>query len=224
MPLMPDWLPNPPTWMKRAVLIFIVLSWLPLVLIARARTTVSEKPRMHLIQDMDNQPKLKTQTVDRLFADDRAMRPRVPGTVSRGGLEEDDGYSRGRDGDKWLDKFPIAIRRDVVDHGRERFNIYCAPCHGRDGRGDGPINKRAQALQEPTWVPPTSLVSQQVMERAVGHLFNTITNGIRTMPAYGAQIPVEDRWAIVAYVRALQFSQRVSADDLPADEVDAIRE
>ena len=222
--MLPDWLPKPPTWMQRTIFILVVLSWLPLVLIARARTTHSEKPRVHLFLDMDDQPKLKTQKVNRVFADDRAMRPRIPGTVARGELQEDDAFNRGRDGDDWVTAFPIEIRRDVVEHGRERFNIYCAPCHGRDGAGNGPINKRAQDLQEPMWVPPTSLVSGQVVERPVGHIYNTITNGIRNMAPYASQIPVEDRWAIVAYVRALQFSQQVSADALPADVVDRIRQ
>ena len=224
MSMLPDWLPKPPTWMQRTIIILVVLSWLPFVLIARARNTYSEKPRVHLIQDMDNQPKLKTQKVNRVFADDRAMRPRIPGTVARGELREDDAYYRGRNGDDWVTSFPIEIRREVVEHGRERFNIYCAPCHGRDGSGNGPINKRAQDLQEPMWIQPTSLVSGQVVERPVGHIYNTITNGIRNMAPYASQIPVEDRWAIVAYVRALQFSQQVSADALPADVVDRIRQ
>ncbi len=219
----PKWLPPAPRWLTRIALVFIVLSWLPLVLIARARTTHSSQPRVHLILDMDNQPKLKTQQVCRVFADQRAMRPPVPGTVARGQLEADDAYYRGRNGNDWVTEFPVQITKQLVLHGEERFNIYCSVCHGYDGSGNGAVNQRAIANQEPGWVPPTQLYSQQTRERPVGYIFNTITNGVRNMPSYGAQIPVEDRWAIVAYVRALQLSRHVDAKDLPADEVNSIR-
>jgi mono/diheme cytochrome c family protein len=101
--------------------------------------------------------------------------------------------------------------------GQERFNIYCSPCHGLTGAGDGLVSRRADALQEGTWVPPLTFHGDQVRGRPVGHLFNTITHGIRNMPAYGAQIPAEDRWAIVAYVRALQRSQNATVADVPPD-------
>ncbi len=99
----------------------------------------------------------------------------------------------------------------LVERGRDRFNIYCAPCHGLDGSGNGMVNQRAQELQEPKWVQPSNLTSDVVRARPVGHIYNTVNNGIRNMPGYGAQVPVEDRWAIVAYVRALQLSQAAPA-------------
>jgi mono/diheme cytochrome c family protein len=105
----------------------------------------------------------------------------------------------------------------VMKRGQERFGIYCTPCHGMAGAGDGIVNARAERLQEGTWIPPSDLSSDVVRGRPAGHLFNTITNGIRNMPAYGSQIPEDDRWAIVAYVRALQRSQHTSIGDVPPE-------
>jgi mono/diheme cytochrome c family protein len=96
-------------------------------------------------------------------------------------------------------------------------DIYCSPCHGLAGYGDGMVAKRAEELQEGTWTPPSSMHSDLIRVRPAGQLFNTITNGIRNMPAYGQQISVEDRWAIVAYVRALQRSQAATVEDVPRD-------
>jgi mono/diheme cytochrome c family protein len=97
----------------------------------------------------------------------------------------------------------IKVDERLLKRGRERFDIYCASCHGADGLGNGAVNSRAEGVHS-KWVRPSDLTSALVRGRADGHVFNTITNGIRNMPGYGAQIPVEDRWAIVAYVRALQ--------------------
>ncbi len=106
-----------------------------------------------------------------------------------------------------------------MTRGRERFKIYCAPCHGLAGEGDGITSERALAREDsPGWVKPLSLHSQGVREQPVGKIFNSITNGIRTMPAYASQIPPRDRWAIIVYVLALQRSQNALLDDLPPDE------
>jgi mono/diheme cytochrome c family protein len=166
---------------------------------------------------MAKQPKLKTQTSNPLFADSRAMRPRVAGTVARGELEENGALRSGRDGGDWVTSFPVPVTGRVMQRGQERYDIFCAPCHGLAGYGDGPVSKRADALQEGTWTPPSSYHTDLVRGRPVGHLFNTITYGIRNMPEYGSQIPVEDRWAIVLYVRALQRSQDANAADVPPD-------
>lgn len=93
--------------------------------------------------------------------------------------------------------------------------MFCAPCHGLSGYGNGPVAIRAEELEQGTWTPPASFHTELVRERPAGHIFNTISNGIRNMPAYGPQIPVEDRWAIVAYVRALQRSRDAKISDLP---------
>ena len=198
--------------------VLAVAALLPFACIFKARQSVSALPRVHVVQGMDNQPRFKGQMVNPLFADTRADRPLVSGTVPRGSLEEDDAMRTGiRDG-RWVESFPVPVSETLVRRGQERFGIYCAPCHGLAGYGDGIVAVRADRLQEGTWVPPSSLHDVAVLARPVGHLFNTITNGIRTMPSYGPQISVADRWAIVAYTRALQLSQRAPVEALTAEE------
>lgn len=233
---------TPPFWMIACLIGLVVLSWVPLVLVAKARVTLKDKPRIHLIQDMDNQPRLNTQAASAIFADGRAMRLPVPGTVARGMAAGDDHYDRGftldrngnSDGDgngegawqvTYFDGLPALLRVNerFLMRGQERFNIYCAPCHGLDGAGHGPIHQRAIENEHPAWVPPTSMHTDTVRQRPDGHLYNTIRNGIRNMPGYGSQIAVEDRWAIVAYVRALQRSQQASLDDVPPQERGKLR-
>lgn len=200
-------------------LIFLVaLSLIPLALVARARTAVSSKPRLHVVPDMDSQAKFKAQSGSTLFADGRAMRAPEPGTIARGDQAEEDAFHRGMEGKEFLDAFPgrLAVDEAFIRRGRDRYDIYCSPCHGLSGYGDGVVARRADELQEGTWTPPSSLHDETVRGRQVGHIFHTITSGIRNMPAYGPQIPVRDRWAIVAYVRALQRSQHAAMDDVPA--------
>jgi len=206
-----------PRWLQYVVVVLVVLSWVPLVMIIRARHTTSTKPRIHIIQDMDNQPRFGAQDRNRLFADRRAMRPPVPGTVARGELRADDQVFRGAVGEDWVEQIPIPVTMQLMQRGREHYDIYCSPCHGLAGYGDGMVAKRAEALQEGTWTPPSSLHTDLVRSRPAGQLFNTISNGIRNMPAYGSQIEVTDRWAIVAYVRALQRSQGAPVEDVPAE-------
>jgi mono/diheme cytochrome c family protein len=216
-------MPKLPQWILYAAAVLVVLSWLPLLLIARARATKSPDPRIHLVQDMGIQPKFGPQSPNPAFADQRAMRPPAPGTVARGQLQNDDHYYRGKVNGDWAVEFPVEVTSALVSRGRQRFDIYCATCHGVDGAGNGPTNQRAVQRQAPTWIPPASLHTETVRERQVGHLFNTITHGIRNMPAYESQIPVEDRWAIVAYVRALQLSRNARLEDVPPDKRDALR-
>jgi mono/diheme cytochrome c family protein len=207
-----------PRWVGSVLLVLATLALLPFACIYKARSSLSTTPRIHLVQGMDNQSRYKSQQVNPLFADTRAARPPVEGTVARGRLDEDDGLNLGlRDG-AWVPTFPMPVTESVLKRGQERFQIYCAPCHGLAGAGDGIVAIRADRLQEGTWVPPSSLHSASVLARPVGHLFNTITNGIRTMPSYASQIPVADRWAIVAYVRALQRAGHSPAAVLTADE------
>ncbi len=206
-----------PRWILYSVLILVVMSWIPIVLIMRARVTTSTQPRIHVVPDMDNQPRYKPQSRNPLFADRRAMRPPVAGTVARGTLAANPGVTTGRIAEDWISVSPLELTPEIMQRGRERFDVFCSPCHGLAGSGDGMVAMRADELQEGTWTPPTSFHTDLIRERPDGQLFNTITNGIRNMPAYGPQIPVEDRWAIVAYVRALQRSQNATVDDVPAD-------
>jgi mono/diheme cytochrome c family protein len=206
-----------PRWLLYTVAILVVLSWVPLALIMRARVTTSPQPRIHIVPDMDNQPKFKAQARNPIFADRRAMRPPVEGAVPRGAILGDPALTSGKIAEDWVDAAPLEVDRELLRRGRERYDIYCSPCHGLVGFGDGMVAKRADELQEGTWTPPTSFHSELLRERPDGHIFNTITNGIRNMPAYGPQIRVEDRWAIVAYVRALQRSQSATVDDVPPE-------
>jgi mono/diheme cytochrome c family protein len=109
-----------------------------------------------------------------------------------------------------------------MERGRERFGIYCAPCHGLSGEGDGMIARRAEELAQGTWVPPTNLTQEYLRQQAVGELFNSITNGIRNMPAYGSQVDAADRWAIILYLRALQRSRAGKVADLSPAEREAL--
>lgn len=206
-----------PRWLVYSLILLAALALIPLALIARARATTSELPRIQPIRDMAKQPKFKTQSANPLFADSRAMRPAVEGAVPRGELHEDAAFWTGRTSDGWVTAFPVPVTEALLRRGQERYDIYCAPCHGLAGYGDGPVAKRADALQEGTWTPPSSYHTDLVRSRPDGHLFNTITNGIRNMPGYAAQIPAADRWAIVAYVRALQRSQGATVADVPAE-------
>jgi mono/diheme cytochrome c family protein len=200
-----------------AIAALVALSFVPLALIARARVSNSQLPRLHLVPDMDSQPKFKAQAANPMFADSRAARPQVAGTVARGQWPRDEALHVGRVDGEWVNAFPIPLTEPLLRRGQERYGIFCAPCHGLSGYGDGPVSVRADRLREGTWTPPSSLHTELVQSRPAGHLYNTITNGIRTMPAYGAQITVNDRWAIVAYLRALQRSQHAPLADVPAE-------
>lgn len=215
----PPRLRRPEFWMVAVGLVSVIASWVPLVLFARARVVPNDEPRVQFVQDMGTQPKFREQQSNDLFADGRADRLPVPGTVARGHLEEDDFYFRGYANTgtadkpvfKFNDNFPdqVKVSDELLKRGQQRFNIYCSACHGLDGRGHGSVNERAQELMlqgdsGTSWTQAADLTSQTVSDRPVGHIYNTINVGIRNMPGYEAQVPVEDRWAIVAYVRALQ--------------------
>ena len=207
-----------PRWLTAIVVILVALSWIPVALALRARVVKKTEPRIHIIPDMDNQPKVKAQSRFMLSADRRGMRPPVAGTVARGSLIGDSSLEFGRTADDvWVEAIPVEMSMSLLERGRKRYDIFCSPCHGLSGYGDGMVARRADQLQEGTWTPPTSFHTELIRERPAGHIYNTISNGIRNMPAYGSQIPVDDRWAIVAYVRALQRSQNATIDDVPAD-------
>lgn len=221
---------RPPFWMTSAIVIFVIASWVPLVMFAKARTSTSTEPRFNLFQDMGSQPKYREQQTNELFADGRADRLPIPGTVARGELMADDNYYHGYTRTagqpaKFVDGFPkeVTVNMALLHRGQERFNIYCAPCHGRDGDGMGAVHVRATELQESKWVPPANLHSDTVRARLNGHIFNTITVGIRNMPGYGQQVPVADRWAIVAYIRALQLSQNAPSSILTQEQLNALK-
>ena len=207
-----------PRWLTAIVVVLVALSWIPVALALRARVVKKTEPRIHIIPDMDNQPKVKAQSRFMLFADRRGMRPPVAGTVARGSLIGNPSLEFGKTADDaWVEAIPVDMSMSLLERGRQRYDIFCSPSHGLSGYGDGLVPRRADQLQEGTWTPPTSFHTELIRERPAGHIYNTISNGIRNMPAYGSQIPIDDRWAIVAYVRALQRSQNATIDDVPAD-------
>ncbi len=117
----------------------------------------------------------------------------------------------------WVTKFPVEVDEKLIRRGKQRYEIYCATCHGIGGDGDGLVTLRALELEQGTWVRPTSLHAEPIRKQPVGQLYNTIANGVRKMPGYAAQIPVKDRWAIVSYVKALQKTRTATAKDVPSD-------
>jgi hypothetical protein len=165
-------------------------------------------------QDMQNQPKLIPQRGSDMFADHRGARPQVVNTVARGQLREDSyfytGVVQGANGyreEENLMPFPVTL--EVLKRGQERFNIYCSPCHSRVGNGEGAIVDRG-------YKPAGNLHDQVRRAQPVSHYFYVMTHGYGAMPDYSAQLTPEDRWAVAAYIRALQLSQAASPQDVPA--------
>jgi mono/diheme cytochrome c family protein len=160
-------------------------------------------------QDMQDQPKYIPLRPSAFFADGRSQRPPIEGTVPRNWLREDaylyTGKANGVDGTE----FPFAITPQDMDRGRQRFNIYCTPCHSQSGDGNGMIVQRGFK------VPPT-YHQDRLRNAPVGYLYGVITNGFGVMPDYSSQITAEDRWRVVAYIRALQLSQNAKLADVPA--------
>jgi len=207
------------------------LALLPPAIVARVRAMPSDRPRVHLVQDMDNQSKYKAQAASTIFADGRAMRPPVAGAIARGSLPGDDHVELGWAGGAWTTTFPreVTVNMAFLERGRERFNIYCTPCHGAAGYGDGMVSVRAMELVNnpaigngTAWVQPKNIHEPEIRVQPVGQVYNTITNGIRTMAGYGSQIPILDRWAIAGYVKALQRSQSATTADVPGGRADAL--
>jgi len=163
--------------------------------------------------DMDRQEKYKAQTVYRgkgLFADARSNRMPVPGTVAIGHLKDDDVQYRGIVNGQYIGKMPVKIDAALLKTGQAKFNTYCSPCHDRTGSGQGVVPKRT------LWLP-TNLHEDRVVEMPDGEIYDVISNGRRTMHGYRYQIQEAERWAIVAYVRALQRSDRGTVQDVPAE-------
>lgn len=208
---------NLPSAVTFVVLILGAAATVPFALTTLARESTSAVPRVHLISDMDHQAKFKAQSDNPFFEDGRSSRPQVAGTLALGELRADDHLYRGKQGNAWARAFPaqVALTEDTLRTGRVRFETFCAPCHGSDGSGQGMVHLRAKSLMEGTWVPPTDLRLETLQFKPVGELFHGISNGVRNMPGYGRQISVEDRWAIVLYLRGLQRSQAAAPAQLP---------
>jgi len=160
---------------------------------------------------MHDQPKYQPLERSTFFLDQQASRSPVAGTVPRGQLRDDALLYTGKvDGQDAL-LFPFRIDETVMARGQERFNIYCSPCHGRTGLGDGMVVRRGYRR-------PPSFAEERLRQAAIGHFFDVMTNGFGAMPDYAAQIKPADRWAIAAYVRALQLSAHATLTDVPPAE------
>ena len=162
-------------------------------------------------QDMHDQPKYIPLRPSSFFTDGRSARPLIEGTVARGHLNEDTLYYTGKGPDgKPAKEFPMPVTKELIVRGEQRFHIYCTPCHDRTGNGNGMVVRRGYRR------PPT-YHSDRLREQPNGYFFDVITNGFGAMPDYAAQVEPQDRWAIVAYIRALQLSQQASINDVPAE-------
>lgn len=183
------------------------------LLLGACRGAPSEDPPIHPQRNMFTQDKGKPQRENTFFPDGRVMRLPVEGTVPTTAPIDNDRYHKGQEGGQFVRDIPVAVTWELMRRGQERFNIYCAPCHDRTGSGNGIVVQRAAGAM----VRPPSYVEERVRAMPAGELFHIITHGVRTMPSYSYQIPVEDRWAIVAYVRALQRSQYTVLADVPEE-------
>ena len=159
-------------------------------------------------QDMHNQPKFVPQRGTTFFADGRSARPQVTGTVARGQLHEDTYFYTGMTNGAEGSTMPFAVTMDVLERGQERYNIYCTACHSRVGNGMGMIVQRGYSKAG-------NFHSARLQAAPLGHFFSVITNGYGAMPDYASQLTPSDRWAVVAYIKALQLSQNASQDDVP---------
>ncbi len=161
-------------------------------------------------QDMHDTPRYEAFEASSSFADNRASRTAPAGTVARGWLRDDEALYTGKVAGQAVDEFPFAIGREELARGQQRYNIYCTPCHGTLGDGNGMVVQRG--LRQ-----AASFHQDRLRQEKLGYYYDVITNGFGAMPDYATQIPVRDRWLIVAYVRTLQLSQHASVDDVPAD-------
>ena len=168
-------------------------------------------------EDMQNQPKFIPLRENQFYSDNRSARPIMEGTIARGQLEDDPLLYTGKVNGQEADQFPFPITEKDLARGRERFNIFCSPCHSQLGDGNGMIVQRG-------FKKPPSYFEPRLMKAPVGHFFSVITYGRGAMGDYSAQVPVADRWRIAAYIRALQLSQTATSGDTAAEQKSACRE
>ena len=161
-------------------------------------------------QDMHDAPRYEPLEANTFFANGSASRMLVANTVPRGLLREDTHLNEGKVDGRLATTFPMPVTADVMARGQERFNVFCSPCHGRTGSGNGMVVQRG-------FRGPPSYHEDRLRNAPVGYFFDVMTNGFGAMQDYASQVPVADRWAIAAYIRALQLSQRATVEDVPAN-------
>lgn len=201
--------------MQTTITRLIAFSLLALAMMS-CRGQTSNKPPVHPNQNMDFQDRFNAQEQNRFFADGRSMRTPVEGTVARGTLRQNSVLFEGLDenGD-YADEIPFELTRDFLERGQNSYEIYCTMCHGGTGNGQGVIMTGNYG-----YVPAPTFHSDRLRSLPDGEIYSAIANGVRNMPSYASQIKVEDRWAIVSYVRALQRSQYVPESEMERFNVD----
>lgn len=162
-------------------------------------------------QDMHDAPRIEAFEANAFFPDQRGSREAPTGTVARGWLREDEALYTGKVNGQFVEAIPFEVSHQDLVRGQERFNIYCSPCHGRLGDGNGMVVQRG--LRQ-----AASYNNDRLRQERIGYFFDVITNGFGAMQGYAEQVPVRDRWLIAAYVRALQFSQNATIDDVPPEQ------
>lgn len=201
----------------RYFLLAFVLTAVLIMGLAGRRGSMSRKPPLEVFPDMDRQPKLRPQTVNAFFKDKMSSQLPVPGTIARGTMFEDTIFTTGKipGSTNWVETNALAITATLMARGQERFNINCSPCHGAAGDGKGITTKFGMGIIADLHdaKPP-----RRVPQQPDGEIFNTITYGKSQMGPYGANISIEDRWAIIAYLRALQRSHLASLEDVPDEQ------
>ena len=158
--------------------------------------------------NMSKQPRYKPLAPSTFFEDGRSARPPVPGTVAHVPVKTDPRISTGRADGETIERIPLPVTRELLERGRARFDIFCSPCHGRTGDGQGMVVKRG-------FRQPPSYHTQRLRQAPDGHFFAVITDGFGEMAGYADRVPSHDRWAITAYIRALQYSRAATLDDVP---------
>lgn len=187
--------------MKRLGLLsrFALLLGMIILVTSCGRGEYSDKPPVHLNPNMDSQDKYKAQSQSHFFVDGASMRTPVEGTVAQGELREDDAYYRGKNAaGAFIESAPMEFTDEMVTLGKERFDIYCSVCHGVNADGKGKI------LDFKYPIPPANFHDDRIVNLSDGHMFNAISNGWLNMPALKAQVSVDDRWAVISYIRSLQ--------------------
>jgi mono/diheme cytochrome c family protein len=195
----------------RYFLLIFALCVVTVVGIAGRRGSLSRRPPIELFPDMNRQPKLRPQTPDEFFADGRSSRLPIPGTIAQEDTHYEDlpaNTGRVTGTTNFVETIPVQVTAKLLARGQQRFNINCSPCHGMQADGNGVVKKLGLATV-------ANLHDKRIVELADGEIFNTITYGKNTMGPYGANVTIDDRWAIIAYLRALQLSQLGSVDDVP---------
>ncbi len=191
---------------------FILLT---VLVLASCRGGKSEDAPIHLIGDMDWQQRYQPQGVSHIFKDGRANRPEVNGTLPQGQLHEDEAFFYGKENGNFIAKVPVSLTKRFMEQGKEKFNIFCAPCHDQVGTGHGLVVQRG-------FPAAADLTGDRVRSMPDGEIFEVISNGIRTMPSHKAQIQPADRWKIISWIRVLERSQRASLQDVPTEMRDRI--